>query len=442
MGHGVRHALWAAVVAAATCATFWAAPAGAQVADDYRVAGELTPNQTFGQANDVFTSTGEPLAAGSMEFCGTAMQGFQIDRTFWGTIRGTGGPITVSTKTTPSVNTALAIYQANLLPTFANLLGCNNDTDDPAAPTAAKLTFNSVEGATHYLQFGSCAASAPTACAATMGTIHYTVLTNDSPGYASRVGGPRSNIGATADPGEPSDCKGTPHGASVWFAYQAPTKGSVSFDISAGPHVITVHRGGGVFDCGVAAGGPAQVVVPNAIRGEQFLVQVGGAISGGAAAESWFSHTRTFTPGPDQDEDGFSTNDCNDANPAINPAAVDVPGNGIDEDCTKGDERRRLDSVVEATANRRGRMTKFRARRVPKGATIKLRCSRRSCLRRTSIRATATTVNLLNTLRTRALRANTTITVTITLPNWVGRVGTVKVNSRRRVTVTNASAPS
>ena len=175
------------------------------------------------------------------------------------------------------------------------------------------------------------------------------------------------------------------------------------------------------------------------MAGEQFLVQVGGQVSGGAAAESWFNYAASFTLGPDQDNDGSALVDCDDANPAIHPGAVDVPGNGIDEDCLNGDALPRLESTVEATANRRGRMTRFRARRVPKGATITLKCNRGSCLRRTSIRATATTVNLINTLRKRDLRAGTTITVTITLPNHIGRRGTVKVDRRRRVTVQNAS---
>jgi hypothetical protein len=42
--------------------------------------------------------------------------------------------------------------------------------------------------------------------------------------------------------------------------------------------------------------------------------------------------------GIDGDHDGFaSTADCNDANPAIHPGAVDVPENGVDEDCSGSD---------------------------------------------------------------------------------------------------------
>jgi arylsulfatase A-like enzyme len=45
----------------------------------------------------------------------------------------------------------------------------------------------------------------------------------------------------------------------------------------------------------------------------------------------------------DRDRDGYSPRfgggDCDDADPRVNPTAIDVPGNGLDEDCTGQDAR-------------------------------------------------------------------------------------------------------
>ena len=47
--------------------------------------------------------------------------------------------------------------------------------------------------------------------------------------------------------------------------------------------------------------------------------------------------------GFDRDRDGaarlFGGGDCNDRDPEVNPTALDVPGNGVDEDCSGEDER-------------------------------------------------------------------------------------------------------
>jgi hypothetical protein len=78
-------------------------------------------------------------------------------------------------------------------------------------------------------------------------------------------------------------------------------------------------------------GGNGPVTMPTGSGGGGGTGGGGGSAGGGGGPTNCVS----TDPNADMDGDGYTPaqGDCNDCNPTVNPGAIDVPGNGQDDDC-------------------------------------------------------------------------------------------------------------
>jgi len=276
---------------------------------------------------------GEPVAAVA------GCHSVPMTRTAWWRFTGTGQPIKLTTLAS-NFDTVLAVYDAPAgTPISGNRVACNDDDPGAGGGVTSALTFSSTRGKSYLVQVGSRGADhgridlkASSARPANDDRISARVLQT---GAAATV----SNVGASQELGERLTCATDNYAATIWFAWTAPAVGDAVFTSSAafGDTVATVYRArdGAVLGCNTAS----TTRVPLRVSPGAYLVQVGtkGSNVDGLGVGS-ITTKADFAVDADLDNDGaLGSSDCDDGNPAIRPGVLDVPEDGVDQDCVGGD---------------------------------------------------------------------------------------------------------
>lgn len=260
-----------------------------------------------------------------------------MTHTAWWRIAGTGQQIAISTFGS-NFDTVLAVHdQGDAAPAVANRVTCNDN--DASGTGSSGIAFASVRGRSYLVAVGGIDLAA-------FGSIVLTAsatrpASDDIAGaqtLQSGVPAAVSNLGASHELAEGLSCGADVYAATTWYRWTAPQVGDAAFSTSAAfETAVAVYRADSGRNVGCAAGGAPRAAMT--VTAGDYLVQVAtkGADFPGLG-EGPITTTAQFEADPDLDQDGvLAPADCNDHNPAIRPGALEIAGDGIDQDCNGAD---------------------------------------------------------------------------------------------------------
>lgn len=298
----------------------------------------------------------------------------------------------------------------------------------------------------------------------------------DSVSYAARTAAVSVSLDGQANDGEAGEGDNVPSDAErvVTGSGSDTVTGSAGFtEFVTGDGNDTVDPGGGVdvvdagagndtvqardgvddhIDCGDGADGLVGDAGDEAVGCEALQLSAiaapGPGLGSGAQASGDADGDRVLAP-----------LDCDDQNPARRPGLIDVPGNGVDEDCSGADAAyQRVATVVQPRFKTRAGKTTvpdLTLFSLPAGATAELSCqggAKRGCfagtLRRRFAKA-ADRAQMAGLLNRRSFKAGAVLVLRITAPAQVGRITSYTMRSghtgpkaQQRCLVPGAAKPS